>query len=115
MKYATVAASLLIIIAVLIPGRDLRDVNIGGYDKLIHVAMFAVWAVAVRYDFDNRPFNFPVAFIAGISFSALTEILQLFVEGRSFDTYDMLADAVGLIIGLWISRPLLNLIERIRR
>lgn len=115
MKYATAVVSLLIIIAVLIPGRDLPDVNIGGYDKLIHMAMFAVWAVAVRYDFNTRRFSFPLAFIAGISFSALTEVLQLLVDGRSYDIYDMAADAVGLIAGLWLSRPLLDFIEKTRK
>lgn len=114
MKYATIIASLLIIIAVLIPGRDLPDVNIGGYDKLIHMAMFAVWAVAVRHDFKTRTFNFPLAIIAGLAFSALTEALQLLVEDRSFDMFDMAADAAGLIVGFWISRPLLKLIGRIK-
>ena len=112
MKYATIIASLLITIAVLIPGKDLPDVSIGGYDKLIHMVMFAGWALAVRYDFDSRRFNVVVAFIAGLSFSVITEVLQILVEGRSFDVFDMVADAIGLIVGLWISRPLLGLIEK---
>ena len=111
MKYATALASLLIIIAVLIPGKDLPDVNIGGYDKLIHMAMFAGWALAVRYDFD-RSLNVFIVFAAGLAFSAITEVLQILVEGRSFDIYEMAADAVGLVLGLWLGRPLLTLLRR---
>jgi VanZ family protein len=114
MRYATPIVSLLIIIAVLIPGKDLPDVNIGGYDKIIHMAMFAVWGVAVRYDFNARPFNFLLVFLAGISFSALTEILQLLVEGRSFDLYDMAADAIGLIVGLMAGKSVLSWIDRVK-
>lgn len=110
MRYATVVVSVLIVIAVLIPGKDLPDVNIGGYDKLIHMIMFAAWAVAVRYDSRRRPLNFMIVLLTGIAFSALTEVLQLLVEGRSFDLYDMAADALGLVVGLLVSGPILAFI-----
>ena len=112
MKFLTGLVSLLIIIAVLIPGSNLPDVNIGGYDKLIHMVMFASWAVAVRYDFDRKPFRYAKVFLAGVLFSALTEVLQILVEGRSFDIYDMVADAGGLIIGLWLSAPVVKWMRR---
>jgi len=108
MKYATLVVSLLIIIAVLIPGPDLPDVDIGGFDKLIHIGMFGTWAFAVRYDFDRSPFPYLVFFLTGIVFSGLTEVLQLLVDGRSFDLYDMAADAVGLLAGFAISPPLVR-------
>lgn len=108
MRYATLLVSVLIIIAVLIPGRDLPDVKIGGYDKLIHMVMFATWAVAVRFDFDRTPFPYGLFFVIGIAFSALSEVLQILVEGRSVDIYDMLADTAGLIIGLSISGPVVR-------
>jgi len=114
MKYATVIVSLLIVIAVLIPGQDLPDVDIGAYDKLIHMAMFAAWAVAVRHDFSARMIRFPVIIVGGLLFCAMTELLQLLVEGRSFDVYDMAADVVGLIAGLLVSRPLLAFISRFK-
>jgi len=114
MRYATVAVSVLIVIAVLIPGKDLPDVNIGGYDKLIHIVMFVAWAVAVRYDSGARPLNFTVVLLTGAAFSALTELLQLVVEGRSFDIYDMAADMAGLVVGLVVAGPLLAFINRRR-
>ena len=111
MKYATLVVSLLIIVAVLIPGRDLPDVKIGGYDKLIHMVMFATWAVAVRLDFDRTPFRYGLFFLIGLAFSALSEVLQILVEGRSVDFYDMLADAVGLVFGLVIGGPVVKWIN----
>lgn len=105
MKYATLTVSLLIIVAVLMPGRNLPDIGIGGYDKLIHVGMFLLWGLAVRYDFNVR-FRFVPFLLAGIIFSLLTEILQISIEGRTFDVYDMWADFAGLFLGLWLGGPL---------
>jgi VanZ family protein len=113
MRYATLLVSVLIIIAVLIPGQDLPDVNIGGYDKLIHMVMFAVWALAIRYDLHPKPFRFFPMLLAGLALSVVTELLQLLVEGRSFDLYDMAADALGLVAGLLISGPIVKRLRRI--
>jgi VanZ family protein len=112
MKYATVVVSVLIIIAVLIPGPNLPDVSIGGFDKLIHILMFGAWALAVCFDYRSRALKFWIVFLAGIIFSLLTEVLQLMIEGRSFDVYDMVADGVGLLIGWLSSKMLIPFYER---
>lgn len=112
MKFATPLVSVLIVIAVLIPGKDLPDVDIGGYDKLIHLVMFATWALAVRFDYRQR-WSTLVVFVAGVVFSLLTEVLQIQVEGRTFDLVDATADAAGLLTGLLLSPPFLRLVERI--
>lgn len=113
MKYATLIISILIIIAVLIPGGDLPDVHIGGYDKVIHIMMFAAWAVGVRFDFDRTPFPYGWFFLLGVVFSAVSELLQLLVEGRSLDMYDMAADTAGLVAGFWISGPIVRLLNKL--
>lgn len=111
MKYATLVVSLLIVVAVLVPGRDLPDVHIGGYDKLIHMSMFLVWVLAACYDFGVKVRTRYLLFIAGVLFSVFTEIIQILVEGRSFDLYDMAADIAGLVIGLLIARPVIGLLK----
>lgn len=114
MKYATLLVSLLIIIAVLVPGGNLPDVSIGGYDKLIHLLMFLGWALVVQYDFGTTPFSRRLLyFISGIFFSILTEVLQTMVEGRSFDIYDMIADIAGLILGLLIGPPMVRWVKKL--
>lgn len=112
MKYATILVSVLIVIAVLIPGPNLPDIRIGGYDKVIHIVMFTVWMLAVRFDYGDRPFPWLFTFAAGIAFSALTEVLQILVEGRTFDYYDLAADAVGMVIGLAISKPVVRWLHK---
>ena len=114
MKFSTPIISVLIIIAVLIPGSKLPDVSIGGYDKVVHILMFIAWTLAVRFDYNRQPFPYALVFLIGIIFSALTEVLQILVEGRSFDIYDMAADALGLIIGLAISGPVIKWADQLR-
>jgi len=100
LKYlATILSTLLILVAVLLPGPQLPDINIVGIDKLAHFALFMIWATALRRDFGNN-FRWPWVFAVGVAFSILTEILQIMVEGRSFDYADILADGVGLIAGI---------------
>jgi hypothetical protein len=109
-KYFTIVVSILIIIAVLIPGSNIPSVNFVGIDKIVHVSMFAAWAVAMRIDFDAKLWQI---FVLGLVFSLFTELLQLFVEGRTFDSYDMIADAAGLLLGLLVSKPIKNFIMKI--
>ena len=112
MKIPTIIVSILIIIVVLIPGSNLPSVNFFGFDKIVHIGLFGLWAVAVRYDFNSPKFKFSVAFSFGILFSICTEVLQLLVEGRSFDLFDMVADAIGLIGGFLASGFILKLLGK---
>lgn len=114
MRYLfTTIVTVLILIVVLIPGKNLPDVNpFFGFDKIVHIGMFATWALAVYYEFSRPNINLFLAFVSGISFSLFTEVLQLFVEDRSFDVYDLCADAAGLIIGLTVSPYLLRFLKK---
>lgn len=112
MKYLfTILVSILILIAVLLPGSAIPDVNVIGFDKIVHIGLFGLWATALRYDFQNASFKFFFAFIVGLGFSLLTEVLQVFIEGRTFDWFDVLADAVGLILGLSFGLKVLALLK----
>src|SRR5688500_3540368 len=112
MKYATLLVSTLIIIAVLIPGSKVPDVGSGGIDSLAHIGMCALWAVAVRFAFRSRSFPGVLVFVAGLLFSFITDVLQLLVEGRTFDVSDMAADAIGLMLGLLVSGRVLNIVKK---
>lgn len=114
MKLATSVVSLLILIAVLLPGSNIPDVGIGGVDKIVHIGMFVTWVIAVRFDFNRS--SFPVLPVGGIgiAFSMLTEVLQIMVEGRTFDVYDVAADILGIAIGLAISGPIVRWVDRFR-
>ncbi len=114
MKFATLIVSFLIVIAVLIPGPNLPDVSIGGFDKVFHIAMFGLWAVAVQYDFRTRQVTFWAVILTGILFSVITELLQLLVAGRSYDLYDMVADLIGLVAGFFLGGKIVKLLRKTR-
>ena len=111
MKF-TIVVSVLIIIAVLIPGNNIPDPGIGGLDKFVHIGMFTTWTIAVIYDFNPQRIQFLFVFIAGTTFSLLTEVLQILVEGRSFDLYDIFADFAGLVLGFLVSGPIIRFIRQ---
>jgi VanZ family protein len=112
--FLTALVTVLIIIAVLTPGSKLPGVDLIGFDKLVHFGMFATWAVAVRYDLPDRVFAFWLVLTAGLTFSILTEVLQILAEGRTFDVYDMLADAIGLLAGLLVSKKIVSLMKNLK-
>lgn len=112
MKYwPTITTTLSILVIVLLPGSSLPNINFFGFDKLVHFSMFLVWAVAVGY-------NFPLApkltiLIIGLGFSLFTELLQLVVEDRSFDLFDMAADTVGVLVGIATTSKFVQLLTKI--
>ena len=68
MKYwATSAATLLILIAVLLPGSKVPDVGFTGVDKLAHFTLFYLWSLAIRLDFDKK-FKWPVGWVVAFPF-----------------------------------------------
>lgn len=112
MKYwFTIGITTLILVAVLLPGSAVPDVGNFGIDKIIHFLLFFGWAVAIRFDFPLL--NKILVFIIGTLFSLLTEVFQLFTEDRSFDYFDMLADAVGLATGLIMSHLVIRMLTSV--
>ncbi len=98
----------LILVAVLLPGSSFPDTpDISGFDKMVHFILFLMLAVSVQLDFNlSGSLRLSLAAAALIVFSSLTEALQLLVEGRSADIFDLFADIVGLLAGLAARRPL---------
>lgn len=72
----------------------------GGFDKVVHASLFAVLAALAAWarDFDRRPL-WPAA-VGATLFGVLTEVQQHFIPSRSMELGDLLADAVGTMIGL---------------
>jgi VanZ family protein len=110
----TILSTLLIIVAVILPGSQIPDVHILGIDKLAHFVLFSLWALCVRRDF-TPSFWWPTALMAGIAFSWMTELLQIEVEGRTFDFADVVADTAGLAFGLLTGRLVLKWLARFGR
>lgn len=98
MKYIpTIFFTIVILTAVLLPGSQIPDTSLPWIDKLVHFILFMCWAVAIVNDFNLKWY---VALIVALLFALLTELIQLPVEGRTFDVNDMIADGAGVVFGL---------------
>lgn len=93
--------TLAIVIGCLLPGGSLPDATLWSFDKLIHFGIFAgfggLWMEAMKQPVGRRAMW--VA-LGGIFFAAATELLQGFAPGRSPELFDLLADVVGLAVGI---------------
>ena len=71
-----------------------------GWDKLNHVLAFSTLAVAGRFSFPGA--RTPVWLLIGglLAFGVLIELLQMLVPTRSAEVADVLADGVGIAVGL---------------
>jgi hypothetical protein len=112
-RLATILASLIVLAAILWPAEDIPVVPLVGLDKAVHVLLFGLWALALRLDwrvFRERP----LLLVATVALAALlTEAMQLFVPGRSFDFADMAADFAGGVLAAAFGGPLARRADRL--
>ncbi len=95
--------SLLIVVLCLIPGQDVPKVDIVGVDKIAHFALFAVFAIVWRRR--ARPAGLFIILLSGLLLAVGTEILQGALSwGRQPDPFDVLANTLGLVVGLAIAK-----------
>jgi VanZ family protein len=94
-----------IFVASSIPSQDLPAQDIFEYDKLIHMAIYFVFAAllyrALRFEGTSRAMRSRAAMVtvAIIAFYGMTdEFHQYFVPGRSMDFFDWVADVSGGIL-----------------
>lgn len=98
---------ILILIAILMPGSDVPSVGIPNIDKLIHLGMFAVLSVCFygEYAWHHKKLPHTLGTWIGIEiYAVLTELMQKFVEGRSCDFLDFIADSAGIVLAIIIFR-----------
>lgn len=95
----------IILVIVLTPGDSVPSVGIPGIDKVVHLGMFFMLSLvySIEYKVYTKKQSAPWKIILGGTLFALaTEIMQLFAVMRSFDLKDIVADAVGVILGIII-------------
>ena len=95
----------LIFVASSIPSEDIPEVPIFRYDKLIHLAIYFVFAALVYRFLSFEGVSSAVRSRAAIltvgiiAFYGMTdEFHQHFVPGRTMDVYDWIADVAGGIL-----------------
>jgi VanZ family protein len=72
-----------------------------GWDKSNHMLGFAVLALLSHWAWPGRTV---VALVALLAYGGLIEVLQSFTPNRFAEFGDLLADAIGLLIGELVAR-----------
>ena len=96
-----------------VPGKSFPDISVLSYDKVIHLAEYAIFGVLVYLAaYSLRPGNRLllglVVLLAGV-FGALDELYQMLIPARDSSFWDWVADVAGVVIGAvscrwWINR-----------
>jgi len=106
--FPSAAMAALIFIISSIPLRAPRVFQLLSADKLVHLALYALFAVSLRRTFchaglravSKRPELF--ALLAAAVYGVLDEIHQYFVPNRAMSALDFCADVAGAAIGLLV-------------
>jgi len=109
--------TLLIMVALGIPGKSIPDSHIFQLDKLIHAGLFLVltllWLAALSEGHIGRGLTILAAMIV---FAIFTEFYQQIMPiGRSADLLDSVADAIGSIVAFLIWLDARTRLERWRQ
>jgi VanZ family protein len=72
-----------------------------GFDKLLHFIGFFILAILLLLTFQYYKLNnrYASVFLIALGIGILIEYVQLGIPGREFSPLDILADALGIIIG----------------
>ncbi|MCE7060536.1 VanZ family protein [Dyadobacter sp. CY343] len=98
--------SILILIACTWPGKDIPSAPVAGFDKIVHAGLFIVWIFLwlVAYPRKGKLLVF-----LGMAYGLALEVYQqLLPFDRTFDWWDAVADATGVLIGYVITSLILN-------
>ncbi|MFN8361658.1 MAG: VanZ family protein [Candidatus Kapaibacterium sp.] len=86
-------------------------------DKVIHAGAFFMYGIFLRIflvgalEIHSRKAHILLFFAVGCIFAASDEVHQYFVEGRSCDFYDWVADTVGLALSLAVTKRIMVVTE----
>ncbi len=103
-RVLSLAWVLIIIIASFLPKRNIPEITlIWSPDKLVHLFIYAVLAILIALSIQTKRGNsiwkyFLIIIICAV-FGSIIEILQPILTDRHFETYDILANIVGAIVG----------------
>jgi len=88
-----------------------------GQDKLFHLMAFGILGLLTMGALQASHGGYPTrqvwrVALAVMLYGILDEFHQYFVPGRSADVYDVLADAIGGLLGVWAMYYLVRILVR---
>lgn len=105
---ATLLALCLLVTYLALSPHPPREADLFGWDKLNHAAAFAALAWAAVLGFrEQRNYGRHVA-LGLVAYGAAIEIAQSFVPGRASEWGDLLADSLGIAVGMLLATALLR-------
>ena len=120
-KLPSWSASVVVLIVILVLTLDSNTVqidlpNIVGIDKLVHGIMFGGLAMSICLDIQRRNWSaligigsVIVAIVISSVVGVTVEMLQYWMaNGRTYETYDIVADVVGAFVLGFVARILLK-------
>jgi VanZ family protein len=104
------AWAIAIFVASSLPGGGRVPLPGPGYDKLVHAAVYlglgALVALALRADGRSARSACLLALLAGVAYGGTDELHQRFVPHRECALDDLVADALGVALGVLAAGPL---------
>jgi VanZ family protein len=108
----TFAWALLILMLILMPGKNMPDTDIWSlltFDKFAHFFVFAILVfllnigLAKQHTYIWLRFKAgKMALISGIVYGFLLELIQSFIPDRTFEPADMLSNTIGCFLGSFL-------------
>ena len=96
----------LILTACTWPGKDIPAAPVAGFDKIVHAGLFTVWTMLWLLAY---PRKWLVIIISGMAYGLGLEFYQqLLPFDRTFDWWDAVADAVGVLTGFAIKSAIID-------
>ncbi|WP_221392399.1 VanZ family protein [Dyadobacter sp. NIV53] len=90
--------SFLILAACTWPGKDIPAAPVAGFDKIVHTGLFAVWIILWRGAYPEK--SSVTLILSGMAYGLGLEFYQqLLPFDRTFDWWDAVADAAGVLLG----------------
>jgi len=98
--------TILILIACSWPGKSMPEAPVVGFDKIVHIGLFSVWAVLWLMASREKTL---LIILLGFAYGLGLEVYQqLLPFDRTFDWWDALADAVGILLGAGFKNVVLD-------
>lgn len=98
--------TLLILVACTWPGKDIPSAPVVGFDKIVHAGLFIGWTTLWILAYPKKA---RMLILVGMAYGLGLEFYQqLLPFERTFDWWDAVADAVGVVIGFLFTTLVLN-------
>lgn len=84
-------------------------------DKVAHFILVALLAVLIRWNLADSKWRGTIAVLVACGYAAIIELLQSALPHRTGDPYDLVAGALGAVVGVGIVGPGAKLARAVER